>query len=1045
MKKINLWGKLLSVVTASAMLLTAAAAFPGSEPIDAYAAGAALINTDKEYQTIKGFGGINHPEWTGYDLSSAQIQKAFGNGDDELGFTILRIFVNDDRNQWNKAIPVAKGAQALGATVFASPWNPPASIRVSGGSNGQYAVNKNNYADYAKHLNDFVKYVEGQGVDLYSISVQNEPDYAHEWTYWSADDCVNFLANYGKKVVEGTNAKMMSPETFQYGKSYYNAILNNPQALANTDLFGTHFYGTQRGQMDFPALENSGKEIWMTEVYVPNSEANSADRWPEALQVAENIHNGLVVGNMSAYVWWYIRRNYGPMKEDGTISKRGYCMAQYSKFVRPGDVRIDVTEQPNSGVLVSAYRNDDGNVTVVAVNNGTGAVNQEFQLAGGEDISYVDSYVTSSTQNLAKKEITPSGYSFSASLPGQSVTTFVVNVEGAGKTPEEMLDEDGYFYHDRFEGTTNSWSGRGAASVEASSAAHLEGSGSLKVSDRTATWNGAYKNLNSRVFVPGNEYSFSANVMYESGPAQQSFQLTLQYSKDGETYYSNIDTVTATKGEWIQLANTNYEIPAGATDLQIYVETNEDDSGYIDFYMDEAIGAPAGTIINGAEPPKPVILGDVNFDGIVDSLDMIAARKGLIKGDLTGSALKAADVDKNGSFEVSDLVNIQSFILGRITSWPEPAVPPTPPEPEFDSKWDDYNETASAQWINFYKDSIYNMGNTYRLSKKLAAAENGESLTMAYLGGSITEGKNYTSPFSDYVKTTFAKGGFKEVNAGMSGTSSVVGLVRSEKDIVSHNPDIIFLEFSVNDHEDIMYKKCFESVIKKFLSLPNEPAVIVLINRAQGGFSSQQQMAAVGKNFDIPVISMDNALTKAFNSGFLKTSDYFQDEYHPHASGGKLISDCLGYYFRQAMRSENRSTSYTIPTSTVYGTEYETCVNMSASELQNFSAGSFTAGMGYNSLPYSYTNQKGGNTPMTFKTTGKGLIIVFKANSSGMGNINVTVNGKTTKISGNKQYTWGGPDAELGYYQDTAGELNVSISMENPNSDFTIWGLGVIK
>ena len=79
---------------------------------------------------------------------------------------------------------------------------------------------------------------------------------------------------------------------------------------------------------------------------------------------------------------------------------------------------------------------------------------------------------------------------------------------------------------------------------------------------------------------------------------------------------------------------------------------------------------------------------------------------------------------------------------------------------------------------------------------------------------------------------------------------------------------------------------------------------------------------------------------------------------------------------------------------------------------------------------------------MKFKTTGKGLIIVFKANSSGMGSIDVTVNGKTTKVNGNKQYCWGGPDAELGYYQNTSGDLDVSIS---GSGQFTIWGIGLIE
>ena len=80
---------------------------------------------------------------------------------------------------------------------------------------------------------------------------------------------------------------------------------------------------------------------------------------------------------------------------------------------------------------------------------------------------------------------------------------------------------------------------------------------------------------------------------------------------------------------------------------------------------------------------------------------------------------------------------------------------------------------------------------------------------------------------------------------------------------------------------------------------------------------------------------------------------------------------------------------------------------------------------------------------MTFKTTGKGLIIVFKANSSNMGSVNVTVNGKTTKVNGIKQYTWGGPDAEVGYFQNESGSLDVTITPTG--GEFTIWGLGVIK
>ena len=83
---------------------------------------------------------------------------------------------------------------------------------------------------------------------------------------------------------------------------------------------------------------------------------------------------------------------------------------------------------------------------------------------------------------------------------------------------------------------------------------------------------------------------------------------------------------------------------------------------------------------------------------------------------------------------------------------------------------------------------------------------------------------------------------------------------------------------------------------------------------------------------------------------------------------------------------------------------------------------------------------------MTFRTEGKGIFIVFKSNqNSSLGNLNVTVNGKTSTIKGNRNYAWGGPDADIAYIQNTSGTLEVSLAMESANSDFTILGIGVVS
>ena len=383
----------------------------------------AVINTSKTYQTIRGFGGINHPEWIG-DLTDAQRAKAFKNGDTDLGFTILRVFVNEDSNAWSKAVATAKYAKSQGALIFASPWNPPSWMteQFSGGGRSGKRLKRANYGDYANHLNGFVTFMKNNGVELYAISIQNEPDYAHEWTWWTPEECVDFLANYASKI----NCRVMSPETFQYNKQYYNAILGNWAANNVVKVFGTHFYGTQRSQMDFPALENDAREIWMTEVYVPNS-SSDADTWPEAVEVAVNMHNGLVVGSMSAYVWWYIRRSYSPMKENGNISKRGYMMAQFSKFVRPGAVRVDATESPSNGVYVSAYKNTDGTLVIVAVNNGNTSYAQLFTV-NGKTVKNVNRYKTTQYANLAlTRGLSLTGNGFFAQLDAKSVATFVIS------------------------------------------------------------------------------------------------------------------------------------------------------------------------------------------------------------------------------------------------------------------------------------------------------------------------------------------------------------------------------------------------------------------------------------------------------------------------------------------------------------------------------------------------------------------------------------------------------------------------------------------
>ncbi|WP_410568871.1 glucuronoxylanase [Amycolatopsis sp. cmx-4-61] len=403
-------------------VLAAGAALPvlAAAATPAAAATAVVVEPSNVQQTILGFGGMNHTVWIS-DLTAAQRETAFGNGTGQLGFTVLRIPVHEDRANWSREVATAKRASELGAKVIASPWNPPASMTesFSGGKRLKYG----SYGAYAQHLNDFTAFMQNNGVSLYGISVQNEPDYAQQWTAWTAAEIVRFL----RENAGSLTTRVIAPESFQYRKNMSDPILNDPTALANVDIIGTHLYGTSFADLPYPLFQQkgAGKELWMTEVYYPNS-TDSADLWPQALDVGEHIHRALVDGRFQTYVWWYIRRSYGPMREDGQLSKRGACMAHFAKWVRPGYQRITATANPQANVYVSAFKSGT-RIVVVAVNKNTAAADLAFTIRDTGSAT-AQTWLTNQSANLARyTDVTIANGAFAAQLPARSIRTFVVN------------------------------------------------------------------------------------------------------------------------------------------------------------------------------------------------------------------------------------------------------------------------------------------------------------------------------------------------------------------------------------------------------------------------------------------------------------------------------------------------------------------------------------------------------------------------------------------------------------------------------------------
>jgi len=260
------------------------------------------------------------------------------------------------------------------------------------------------------------------------------------------------MLKFVKENGSSIGTRLMAPESFQFRRNMSDPLLNDSIAAANLDILAGHIYGG--GLSNYPLAKEKGKEIWMTE-YLINSGSTSSTNPTSvdtglvgAMQTAKSIHD-CMVANMSAYVWWYIVRFYGPIDDGtfnsanaGSITKKGYVMSQFARFVRPGFFRIDATRNPQTGVYITAYK-DSSKIIIIALNNSSLSKEQTFTLQGGSVSKYTP-YITSATKNcIQEDDITVSGNSFTVNLDPSTITTFIseyspVDVGDFLKTPDEF-------------------------------------------------------------------------------------------------------------------------------------------------------------------------------------------------------------------------------------------------------------------------------------------------------------------------------------------------------------------------------------------------------------------------------------------------------------------------------------------------------------------------------------------------------------------------------------------------------------------------------
>ncbi|MFW5877808.1 MAG: hypothetical protein ACOCUP_01720, partial [bacterium] len=292
---------------------------------------------------------------------------------------------------------------------------------------------------------------EEAGIKLAAIGIQNEPAFYEPYpsAILSPEEFAKIIAVVGKRFEEeGIETKLFMPEQVfsqpNYSMAeYMDALHANPEADKYTDVIAVHGYasdGIGAGTPDFSAWtsmynkaqEGEGhKELWMTETH---KAYRSHD---DAMWIAMAIYGGMEYGNMSLWTQWGI---VGQHIIDGNPTQMLYVLGNYSRFIKPGAVRVKSTSSHEDLFTTAWLDDEEGIFTTVAINDGDIPVSA--YLTGDNVPDNYEMYLTTAIRGC--EYMGESGDSLFV-VPPQSVLTLVARGNAAptiDQAEDMMLELD---------------------------------------------------------------------------------------------------------------------------------------------------------------------------------------------------------------------------------------------------------------------------------------------------------------------------------------------------------------------------------------------------------------------------------------------------------------------------------------------------------------------------------------------------------------------------------------------------------------------------
>lgn len=246
-----------------------------------------------------------------------------------------------------------------------------------------------------------------------------------------------------------------------------------------------------------------------------------------------------------------------------------------------------------------------------------------------------------------------------------------------------------------------------------------------------------------------------------------------------------------------------------------------------------------------------------------------------------------------------------------------------------------YENRKSAGNIIDKEAGILNRGNLTRLKGFMNRAAKGERLTVGFIGGSITQGFSATDPGKCYAARTVAwlrkiypNTEFAYVNAGIGATDSQFGAARVQEDLLQRLPDLVFVEFSVNDHSTPHFCETYEGLVRQIYGSASAPAMVLIHNvYYDTGKSAAYYHAQVGRHYDLPCISIQNSIYPAVAAGRLPAEKITADFLHPNDLGHELVASVITNFLEKVIHDKTQEPQEIFP-APLTENAYEHCVRL---------------------------------------------------------------------------------------------------------------------